>query len=63
MAREIIHIEDFAEQCGVSVATARFWVSKDYAPPHAKLGKRLVFDQSQVDHWLEEKFTAARKGA
>ncbi len=59
MPRVIIHIEQVAEQCGVSIPTVRTWLAKGYGPPCARLGKRLAFRQDDVDAWLDERFADA----
>ncbi len=30
-----------------------------YAPRHAKIGKRVVFDQDDLDHWVDQRFADA----
>jgi predicted DNA-binding transcriptional regulator AlpA len=59
MAAKLVNIQELAEQCDVSVATARYWVSTKYTPPHVRLGRRLVWRQEDIDRWLEDKFQAA----
>jgi predicted DNA-binding transcriptional regulator AlpA len=59
MAVKLVNIQDIAEQCNVSVATVRYWVSTKYTPPHVRLGRRLVWTQESIDNWLEQKFEAA----
>ncbi len=61
MALNLVNIQDLAEQCGVSVATARYWVSTKYTPPHVRLGRRLVWTQDSIDQWIADKFEAAAK--
>lgn len=55
-SRNLLRIEDVAELTGVSANTLRFWRSKGTGPLSAKLGRRVVYRESDVRDWLDKRF-------
>jgi excisionase family DNA binding protein len=47
-------IPQLAEYCGVSVSTVRWWIQQNTAPRSYLLGRRRVFDLSDVMAWENE---------
>jgi excisionase family DNA binding protein len=52
---------DVAEQLRTPVATVRYWRSAGSGPPSAKIGKRVLYSQSDLDAWVKAKFTAQKR--
>jgi excisionase family DNA binding protein len=44
-------VPQFADYCGVSVSTVRWWIQQNTAPRSYLLGRRRVFDLSDVMAW------------
>lgn len=55
---QLLRMEDVAEQTGVPIETLRWWRkrNKGEGPRSAKLGRRVVYRQSDVDAWIEAAF-------
>jgi DNA-binding transcriptional MerR regulator len=47
---------EVAEQLRRPIATLRFWRHKGTGPRSANVGGRVLYRQSDVEAWLEEKF-------
>lgn len=58
MSERLMRIEDVAAQTGVPVGTLRYWRLRDQGegPRSARLGRRVVYRQSDVDAWVAEQF-------
>ncbi|GAA3811005.1 helix-turn-helix domain-containing protein [Nocardioides panacisoli] len=54
-------IDQAAEQLCTPEATLRFWRHKGIGPRSAKLGRRIVYRQSDLDAFVEAQFEAAKK--
>jgi len=52
-------LEQIAEQLSTPPATLRFWRHKGTGPKSFKLGRRVMYRQSDVDAWLEQQYTQA----
>ena len=63
MTDKLLRINDVAAMTDTSVITWRHWIAtnKEGIPKPAKLGKRLVWRESQIERWLDEAFAAANK--
>lgn len=58
--RKLISTRDLAERTGIPEATWRFWRHSGKGPGSAKLGGRVVYDQAEVDAWIDRQFEANR---
>ena len=63
MSIKLLPLEDAADAMGIPAGTLRTWVFKGYGPPSAKIGKRRMFREADVESWLNEQFNAADKAA
>lgn len=54
----LLRIEDVSEQTGVPVETLRYWRKRDKGegPKSARIGRRVVYRQADVDAWIEAAF-------
>ena len=60
MPDRLLMLEEVAERLRVPEATLRFWRHKgDTGPRSAKIGRRVVYRESDVNAWLEAQFAQA----
>lgn len=50
----MINIQELAERLDVSISTLYKWTSEKKIP-HAKLGRRVIFDECDIEKWFDEK--------
>lgn len=55
----LMRIEDVSEMTGVTLNTLRFWRSEGKGPKSAKMGRRVVYRESDVRAWLDAQFDKA----
>ena len=55
MRPDLISIEQFAKEMGVTVATARHWRAHDRAPHFFRVGKPIYTTRPDIEAWLEAK--------
>lgn len=55
----LLRIEEVSEWTGVPENTLRFWRHEKRGPKSAKLGRRVVYRESDVQAWLDEQFGTA----
>lgn len=48
-----------SERLRTPLATLRYWRQTGYGPRSAKIGRRVLYRESDVKAWLDERFTAA----
>lgn len=58
---KLLRIEAVSEMLGIPVDTLRNWRAHGRGPQPAKLGRRLVWRESQINAWLDEQFALAEK--
>ncbi len=70
MSERLLRIEDVSEQTGVPVNTLRYWREQSkrkgvpkVGPQGVRLGRRVVYRQSDVDTWLAQAFAEVDHGA
>lgn len=57
MSEKLLSIEDVAEMIPTATqATLRYWRRTGYGPQSAKIGRRVVYRQSDVQAWIDEQF-------
>ena len=59
MARKLITTAEFGEQVRRPEATIRYWRHVGFGPKGARVGRRVLYDQAEVDAWIESHFEAA----
>ena len=52
MAIKLISYDDAAERTSVRPQTLRTWVMQGRIP-HVKLGRRCLFDEAELDRWID----------
>ena len=57
----LLGMEETASKLGISTPQLRVWVSKEIAPPSARIGRRRYFRARDVDAWLDAQFEPAEK--
>lgn len=57
--RRLLTLDETAEALRKSTEQLRWMIKKRTAPPHAKIGGRVMFDAGQVAAWLDEQFAEA----
>lgn len=54
----VLLMEEVAELTRIPMDTLRFWRQAGRGPKSYKLGRRVVYDASDVQTWMEEQKTA-----
>ncbi|HEY0889664.1 MAG TPA: helix-turn-helix domain-containing protein [Nocardioides sp.] len=62
MSDPLVTIEELAERIRTPEATLRFWRYKGTGPKSFKLGRRVMYRQSDIDSWLEDQYAASQNG-
>lgn len=57
--RRLMTLTETAEALRKSVSQLRWMIAQNSAPPHAKVGGRIMFDADQVAAWLDRQFEEA----
>ena len=57
-ARTLLRIEEVSARTGVPVPTLRWWRHNGTGPESFKLGRRVVYEQADVQAWI----AAQRRG-
>lgn len=57
----LLRMEDVSEQTGVPINTLRYWRNRKQGegPKSARLGRRVVYLQSDVDEWVKAQLAKA----
>jgi predicted DNA-binding transcriptional regulator AlpA len=53
----LLNIEEAAARTRLPVATLRFYRHKGTGPRSAKLGRRVIYREADLDAWIEAQFT------
>lgn len=56
---KLLRIEAVAEILDRTEATLRYWRHIGYGPKSAKLGRRVVYRESDVEAWVDAQFDSA----
>lgn len=56
---KLLYIPDVAQMLNKSSASLRYMITQGDCPPHAKIGGRIMFKQSDVEAWIQEQFDKA----
>jgi predicted DNA-binding transcriptional regulator AlpA len=55
----LLTIKEVAERYPfIPEATWRYWRHRNEGPPSARIGRRVVFKEDQVEAWIEAQFAA-----
>lgn len=57
---QLLTIEEAASELNVSVATLRYWRVNGRGPRSARLGRRVMYRQSDLEQWVADRFADAR---
>lgn len=55
----LLRIREVADRTGIPEGTLRFWRHQGTGPKSAKLGRRLVYRESDVEGWIDAQFKDA----
>ena len=58
---KLLRMPEVAEQLGVPVRTLEDWRLRGRGPLSARIGRRVMYRQRDVEAWIDEQFTAAEK--
>ncbi len=61
MSRKLLLTGEVAERCRVPVNTVRYWRQVGEGPPSVRLGRRVVYDEAELDAWIDSRFAAERE--
>lgn len=59
----LLTIKDVAARYPIPEATLRYWRHKGDGPPSARIGRRVVYREADVEAWIEAQFAAEQPGA
>lgn len=62
MQDRLLRIEEVSEWTGVAEGTLRFWRTKaggGQGPHSAKLGRRIVYRERDVQEWIDRQFAGS----
>lgn len=57
--RRLLTLAEAAEALRKNESQLRWMIQKKTAPPHAKIGGRVMFDADRLAAWLDEQFAEA----
>ena len=55
---EYLSTNQVSEETGIPMATLRYWRHAGTGPPSVRLGRRVVYRESDVARWIEAQFEA-----
>lgn len=56
MTDRLLTITEVADRTRTPAATVRYWRHLGIGPPSAKLGRRVVYRESDVEQWIAAQF-------
>lgn len=60
---QLLRADEVADMLGVPVATVRYWRHMGTGPKSAKLGRRIVYREADVQAWVDQQFDDAAASA
>lgn len=60
---DLMTLLEVAEELRVPVSTVRGWRTRRLGPPGFRVGRHVRYRRADVDRWLDEQATAARRPA
>lgn len=61
MPERLLTTAEAAEVLRTPAATLRYWRHARIGPPSARLGRRVIYRESDITRWIEEQFTAQER--
>ena len=58
----LLTLDEVSELTRVPVNTLYYWRHRGIGPQAAKMGKRLVYRESEVSRWVDEQFADSKHG-
>ena len=58
---KLLRVPEVSELTGIPEATLRFWRHAGTGPPSAKLGRRVVYREADINAWVDAQFEANRE--
>jgi predicted DNA-binding transcriptional regulator AlpA len=62
VAEQLLHIEEVAHRLRTPVSTLRDWRRRGIGPKSTRIGRRLVYRETEVTDWLLRQFEATPGG-
>jgi predicted DNA-binding transcriptional regulator AlpA len=59
----LLKITEVSEKYEIPEATLRYWRHKGEGPPSARIGRRVMYRQGDVETWIAAQFAADRSAA
>lgn len=59
MSCDLLTIEQFAKAVNTPINTVRFWRQTGYGPKSARIGRRVLYRQNEVEAWINAQFDSA----
>ena len=56
MARKLITTAEVADRVRAPESTVRYWRHAGLGPPAARIGRKVLYDEAEVDAWIEQHF-------
>jgi predicted DNA-binding transcriptional regulator AlpA len=56
MVDKLLTLPEAAKMCRASDDTLRFWRYKGTGPPSARIGRRVLYRESEIVAWLDAQF-------
>jgi predicted DNA-binding transcriptional regulator AlpA len=54
----LLYLDEVSERTGIPENTLRFWRATKVGPPTARIGRRVVYRESDVQAWIDAQFEA-----
>lgn len=61
-ARRVLTAQEVSEMTGIPTGTLRYWRSRNEGLRSFKLGRRVVYDQDDLEAWLDAQRGATSRG-
>ena len=55
----LLRMEEVSERIGVPVGTLRYWRKTGTGPRAARIGRRVVYREADVEAWINAQFDAS----
>lgn len=52
----LLRIEQVSERTGVAISTLRHWRQANTGPKSARIGRRVVYREADVEAWIDAQF-------
>jgi predicted DNA-binding transcriptional regulator AlpA len=58
---KLLRLPEVARLTGVPEASLRHWRRIGHGPPSARIGRRVVYREDDVQRWIDDQFDGLRK--